>query len=468
MKFVTQGDLALSIKILIIDDDESFCDVMKFHLEEVGFEIDAAHDGKTGLSLFTSKKHSIVLTDMKMPGMDGLSLMKEVHKRSPGTPVIVITAFGDIDTAVEAMKCGAFDFVPKPTSREHLKIIVKRAVDHVGLKTKIRELETQKSIKSGDIIFQSSTMEKAIDLADRVAGSDASILITGESGTGKEIIARRIFMKSQRANGPFVTVNCAAIPKNLLESELFGHVKGAFTGATRDRKGKFAAAHKGTILLDEIGELPLELQPRLLRVLQEHTIDVVGSDKTYEVDVRVIASTNINLIEAVKRGEFREDLYFRLNVVQIEMPTLRNRKSDIVLLANHFIQKYSKDRVYRLTNELLQKMEAYDWPGNVRELENTCQRMVLLSTSEMLSADLLPDFAVTQSITPRSFDGTIHLSIPPDGISLDALEKTVIIEALKKNNYNQSKTARFLKISRHILLYRLEKFNIDRNKETDP
>ncbi len=451
--------------LLLIDDDESFREVMRFHLSEEGYEIDVASDGQEGVRLFQEKLYPVVVTDLKMPKMDGVTLLKEISKRSPTVAVIVITAFGDIDTAVRAMKAGAFDFIPKPTSRDHFKLVVRRAFEHVQLKARVRELEDRKPSGSGEVIYQSSSMERVIALADRVAVSDSTVLLRGESGTGKEIMARRIHLKSLRSDGPFIPVNCAALPKDLLESELFGHVKGAFTGATRDHRGKFQQAATGTIFLDEIGELPAELQPRLLRVLQEHTVDVVGGESAVNVDVRVIAATNRDLQEAVADGEFRQDLFFRLNVVPIEIPPLRQRKEDISLLAAYFIRRHGRGRSLKLTKRLLDALESHRWPGNVRELENVCQRIVLLADSEELGVDQLPDFSSlkagnTGSTGQVGEDGRLTLSIPFEGASLEEIEKQVIIAALEKNDYNQSKTARFLQIPRHVLLYRLEKYKI--------
>ncbi len=455
-------------RILLVDDDESFREVMRFQLNEEGFEVDTAVDGKAGLAQFQKQPCPLVLTDLKMPKMDGLSLLQEIHKRAPATIVIVITAFGDIETAVTAMKTGAFDFIPKPTSRDHVRMVLQKAVEYIVLKEKVEKYESMRPSETGKIIYQSEVMEKLVNLADRVAASDASVLLRGESGTGKEIVAKRIHLKSERASGPFVPINCAAIPKELLESELFGHVKGAFTGATRDRKGKFQQADGGTIFLDEIGALPADLQPRLLRVLQEQKVDIVGGDKSLEIDLRIISATNRNLEQAIENGSFREDLYFRLNVVPIDLPPLRERQGDIVLLADHFLTKYAKGKPTRLGKELLDALESYSWPGNVRELENACQRLALLSNGDELRAELLPASMTLPAIHAVSGDRELIFKIPAEGISLDELERQIIVAALKKNDFNQSKTARFLRIQRHILLYRIEKYQIamKKNQET--
>ena len=450
----------MQTRLLLVDDDESFREVLKFHLVEAGYSVDVATDGKEGLAVFQQKFHPVVLTDLKMPEMNGLDLMKEIHKRSPGARVIVITAFGDIETAVDAMKNGAFDFLPKPVARDHCKMIVKKAFEHVALVERVRDLESRIPPGSERILYTSAAMEEVMRLVSRVAKSETNILLLGESGTGKEIVARRIHAESDRSSGPFVPVNCAAIPKELLESELFGHVKGAFTGATRDRRGKFQQADGGTLLLDEIAVLPLELQPRLLRALQEHKIDVIGGEGLVPVDIRVIAATNRDLKKAVEEGAFREDLYFRLNVVPIEIPPLRRRKEDIALLAKYFFGKHGKGRGFRMSGELERKMGAYMWPGNVRELENVCQRLALLTDSEELGCDFLPPAMKQVQVETAGDDESIRFTIPPEGVSLEELEREIILEALKKNGGNRSKTARFLQVPRHVLLYRLEKYEI--------
>jgi len=447
-------------RLLLVDDDESFREVLRFHLAEAGYEVDTAADGEEGLAVFQQKLHPVVLTDLKMPKKTGLELMEEVHRRSPQTAVVVITAFGDIETAVDAMKAGAFDFLPKPVSRDHCKLIVKKAVEHVFLKARLSDLESRIDPHGEKILYSSAAMEEVMRFIEKAAKSDTTILLLGESGTGKEIVAKRIHATSDRSSGPFIPVNCAAIPKDLLESELFGHVKGAFTGATRDRKGKFQLADGGTILLDEIAELPQELQPRLLRVLQERVIDVIGGEKQVPVDIRVIAATNRDIKESVESGAFREDLYFRLNVVPIEIPPLRDRREDILLLAKHFLESHGKGRVFKLTEELQRLLETHTWPGNVRELENVIQRMIMLADGEKLECSLLPPALQQVEAEIDGEDESIRFSIPPEGISLEKLERRIIVEALKKNGGNQAKTARFLQIPRHVLLYRLEKYKI--------
>ena len=430
---------------------------MLFNLQEEGLEVDVARDGHEGLNLFFKKDYQLVITDLKMPGADGMEVLRSIKQRSPEVPVVVITAFGDIATAVQAMKEGAYDFLPKPCERDHFKLVVKKALEHFRLKREVQDLRQQLAGGPPELVFQSRAMEKVVALADKVAAYEATVLILGESGTGKELLARRIHYRSPRAKGPFVAINCGAIPRDLLESELFGYRKGAFTGADRDKKGRFELANGGTIFLDEIGELPLELQVKLLRVLQERTIDVLGAEGPRPVDVRIIAATNRDLEKMVKEGTFREDLYFRLNVFPIRIPPLRQRPEDIPVLMRHFLKVYGPGRRWRISPAVMNRLKGLSWRGNVRELENICQRMVLLAEGEEITEELL-DYLDLEA--PMSNLASTGISLPPEGISLLDIEKEVIIKALEMNNYNQSQTARFLRIPRHVLLYRIEKYQI--------
>ncbi|WP_456430815.1 sigma-54-dependent transcriptional regulator [Thermosulfuriphilus sp.] len=443
-------------RVLLIDDDESFREIMLFNLEEDGLRVDAAKDGQEGLALFFQREYDLVITDLKMPGIDGLEVLRAIRGRRHHIPVIVITAFGDIATAVRAMKEGAFDFLPKPCERDHFKLVVKKALEHLGLQKEVKELRRRLKEGSKDLVFRSPAMERVINLADKVAGHEATVLILGDSGTGKELLARRIHQRSFRSKGPFVAINCGAIPRDLLESELFGYRKGAFTGALKDKKGKFELAHGGTIFLDEIAELPVELQAKLLRVIQERAIDVLGAEEPRPVDVRIIAATNKDLERMVKEGSFREDLFFRLNVFPIRIPSLRERPEDIPLLIEHFLKVYGPGRNWQIAPQVMKRLMALPWRGNVRELENVCQRMVLLAEDENITEELFEYLELEQeSSQPRT-----DITLPPEGISLLDIEKEVIIKALEMNNYNQSQTARFLRIPRHVLLYRIEKYQI--------
>jgi len=448
-------------RVLIAEDDPVLLEVMVEHLHDQGIESDTAADGAEAFSAFDPRKPAVVVTDLQMPRMDGRELLSRIKQRHPGTVVVVISAFGTIEKAVDIMKAGAFDFIPKPCSRDHFIITVKKAMAHSVLASRVQELENIVATGGRDIIYRAENMKKVVRLIDQIAPSQASVLLTGESGTGKELFARRLHRRSPRIDKPFVAVNCAAIPKELMESELFGHAKGAFTGANQARKGKFELADKGTLFLDEIGELPLDLQTKLLRALAEQVIDVIGKEHPSPVDVRVIAATNQDLGKAVTNGRFRQDLYYRLNVVQVNIPPLRERREDIMLLAEFFLRRYSQGRPLVLIDETRAALESHNWPGNVRELENICQRLALLAQDDEITPDLLPPLN-EELISETLFDlSPEHLRLPPGGLKLADLEKNVIVEALKVNHFNQAKTARFLGIQRHVLLYRIQKYGIE-------
>lgn len=447
-------------KILIIDDDDSFREVLLFHLKGAGLEAEGASNGRDGLRKFDPSAHSVVVTDLKMPELDGMKVLKRLSQESPGTVVIVITAFGTIEKAVEAMKAGAFDFIPKPCTRDHFIMTVRKALEHHRLERRVGELEHVVRTGSREILFQSKAMRKALDLIDKVAPETATVLITGESGTGKELFAQRLHRKSPRINKPFIPVNCGAIPKELMESELFGHARGAFTGAERRKKGKFELASGGTLFLDEVAEIPLALQAKLLRALQEGSIDVLGMEMPVSVDLRVVAATNRDLEEAVESGAFREDLFYRLNVFQVTVPPLRDRPEDITLLTEYFLRIHSPKRNLKLSGETLQAMMAHTWPGNVRELENACRRMAILAEGEEITPDLLPSFR-RGAKEPRTVSNGLNIELPEEGLSLVDLEKNVITRALRMNGYNQTKTAKYLGVPRHVLLYRIEKYEIE-------
>jgi len=441
-----------------VDDDESFLEVMAFLLEEDGYEVMRAKNGNEAWSRLQAGAFPVMVTDLKMPGMDGLALLKKAHGLAPNLLVIVTTAFGDMNTAVAAMKGGAFDFLPKPCDRDHFKLTVRRALEHARLRREVSFLRGSGASEGKNLVFVSQPMADLVAMAERVAVSDATILIQGESGTGKELLARRIHLASQRKAGPFVAVNCGAIPRDLLESELFGHSKGAFTGATSERKGRFLQADKGTLFLDEIAELPLDLQTRLLRVLQEKLVEPIGSERATPVNVRVLAATNRSLEERATAGQFRQDLFYRLNVVPLLIPPLRERKEDILPLARHFLAKHSGGREWQVPQAAAQRLLYRPWPGNVRELENLCQRAALLSEEPVLAEEFVAASPGPTSANPRlTLDG---IELPADGISLVDLERAILVRALEMNDYNQSSTARFLRIPRHILLYRLEKYEI--------
>jgi two-component system NtrC family response regulator len=445
----------MATTILLIEDDPASRELARFNLRKAGYTVDSAEDGEAGLARFDPARHSLVVTDVKMPGVSGLDVLRRVKAISPDTPVLVVTAFGGIDTAVESMKAGAADFIVKPFNRDQMLLAMEKALADRSLREEVRSLRLQTRGIERPLVCRSEAMHRVVELADRVASSDASVLITGETGTGKEVLARRIHARSPRVESPFAVVNCAAIPAALLEAELFGHEKGAFTGADRAREGRFRQANGGTLLLDEVGDLPLELQPKLLRCLQEHAVDPVGSDRPAPVDVRVLAATHRDLRAEIAAGRFREDLFYRIDVVELHVPPLRERPEDIEALARHFVERVAQGRDPEVGDDVLAELRSRPWPGNVRELENACERLVILSDGARLDPSALP---------PRSAGraGDEWPPLPPEGLSLVDLEKRVIERALRLNRWNVSQTAAYLRIPRHILVYRLEKHGIRR------
>ncbi|MDD2883216.1 MAG: sigma-54 dependent transcriptional regulator [Rhodoferax sp.] len=446
----------MKAKILIIDDDNSLRRVLEYNLQEEGYEVQAASSGEEGLYLFGQSQPNLVITDMKMSGMDGLMVLKSIKERSPDTLVIIITAFGTIDVAVEAMKAGAYDYITKPFNRDALKLTVKKALQFNGLTEENKRLKSELSDKADfrTIVGTSKEMEKVFDVIRKVADTEASILITGESGTGKELVARSIHANSSRRDAPFVAINCAAIPRDLLESELFGHMKGSFTGAVKDKIGKFQVAEGGTLFLDEVGELPIELQPKLLRVLQEKEVEPVGGTKVQKLDVRVVSATNLNVDKAIADGSFREDLYYRLSVIPMHLPPLRERRKDIPLLIKYFCGKHGREKV-AFDKDALETLVMYPWPGNVRELENTIERLLIMRNSDVIGIDELPE-----KLLENGAKGSAVIKLPDEGYSLEQLEREIVVEALERNAWNQTAAARFLRIPRHTLIYRIEKYGI--------
>ena len=443
-------------QILLIDDDNSLRRVIEFQLQEAGYQVLTARDGQQGLAAFRQHRPPLVITDVQMPGISGYDVLQEVLSLEPQTLVIIVTAFSTVAQAVDAMKVGAYDYLAKPFSRDQLCLTVAKAFEFRNLKQENSALRDVLATRDDSlrIIGESSVMTQLLQRVEKVAVSQASILISGESGTGKEVIAQTIHQRSERHAGPFIAVNCAAIPKDLIESELFGHVKGSFTSAVKDRKGKFSLANKGTLFLDEIGELPVDLQPKLLRALQEQQIEPVGGT-TETVDVRVVAATNRNLEEAMAAGTFRDDLYYRLAVVPLELPPLRQRKDDIPLFVQYFLNKQQAGAQVRMTDQVLQSLQKYDWPGNVRELENVVEQMLILRNSDVIDLADLPE-----RIGRPAGRGKGVLNLPEEGYSLEELEKEAVVEALRRCQGNKSKAAHFLRIPRHTLLYRLEKYHI--------
>ncbi|ACM19888.1 sigma-54-dependent transcriptional response regulator [Geotalea daltonii FRC-32] len=447
----------MTAKILLIDDDTSLRRVLEYNLQEEGYEVITAVDGETGLALFNEHSPPLVITDLKMPGITGFQVLSTIKERSPATLVIVITAFGAIDTAIEAMKLGAHDYITKPFNRDQLKLVVKKALELRGLTEENRLLKEELTERAEfrNIIGISPGMEQVFHIVRKVADTDATVLITGESGTGKELVAKSIHSLSSRRSRPFVPINCAAIPRELLESELFGHVKGAFTGAVRDKTGKLETADGGTLFLDEVGELPVDLQPKLLRALQERIVEPVGGISPRRIDVRVIAATNVDLEKAIEEGAFREDLFYRLSIIPVHLPPLRERADDVLLLTRHFTAKHGGGGV-NFTPKALEALKQYHWPGNVRELENTIERLLIMRNGETIDiGDIPPKLLGVRKVTEV---GVINL--PASGYSLEQLEREIVVEALERNDWNQTAAARFLRIPRHTLIYRMEKYNI--------
>lgn len=441
--------------VLIIEDDESLRRVLEFSLEEAGYRVLTAREGDSGLQTFRSEQPPLVITDIQMPGISGIEVLRTIKDEAPDTLVIVITAYGSVEKAVEAMKLGAYDYLTKPFGREELRLTVDKALSYRGLQEENARLRAELSdqVDFTSIVGISEAMQQVFDVVRRVAATEASVLILGESGTGKELVARAIHYGSERRDGPFVPVNCAAIPAELLESELFGHVRGAFTGAVKERRGKFELADGGTLFLDEVGELPLEMQPKLLRALQEREIEPVGGTP-HKIDVRVIAATNRDIEEELTQERFREDLYYRLAVIPVYLPALRERKEDIPLLVRHFVTKHAGTKI-EISAALFERMQAYPWPGNVRELENAVERMLILRLGDTLEAD---DFKVGPAQRSKTKDRVLNL--PPEGYPLEDLEKEAVLEALRRSGGNQTRAAKFLRIPRHTLIYRIEKYGL--------
>lgn len=449
-------------KILLADDDDNLRRVVEFQLQEAGYEVLTASDGSEALDLFTSKEIDCVITDLKMPKLSGLELLEKIKELNAETPVIVVTAFGEVETAVAAVKAGAFDYINKPFNRDEILLTLERALSFSQTKNENRQLRelVDREFQLESVIGDSLAMREVLNVVGRVSRSDATVLITGESGTGKELIAKGIHFSGKRKDAPFIPVNCAAIPESLIEAELFGYKRGSFTGATADTKGKFEHASGGTIFLDEISQMPPPLQPKLLRVLQEQEIVRIGESVPRKIDVRIIAATNQNLEKMIEVGSFREDLYFRLAVVPVSIPPLRTRRDDVPLLINHFFRRAKEKHGFKnlkIMREVTSVLSTYLFPGNVRELENLVERMVVLSDENSLTLADVPDY-ITK---PMQVFGKVKFELPTDGISLDEVESEIIRYALAMQNGNQSQTARYLGITRSALIYRMQKFGLD-------
>lgn len=452
-------------EILVIDDEKKMRRILQLALEGIGCQVRAAGSGMEGLDLARSRLPALVITDMKMPGMSGMDVLQEIKKIDDQVPVIIMTAYGTVQTAVDAMKTGAFDYILKPFDISEMEVITRKALEYRKLSREIVQLrsELQSKYRFDNIIGKSPGMQRIFNLITQIAPTKSTIMIRGESGTGKDLIAGSIHCHSDRASNPFIKLNCGAIPGTLLESELFGYERGAFTGADRQKPGRFELADGGTLFLDEIGDMDASLQVKLLRVLQSGELEHLGGTRTLQVDVRVIAATNTNLEQRMREGRFREDLYYRINVVPIEIPPLRERREDIPLLVHFFMDKYAEEMNRGKKNiapEAMDQFIHYDWPGNIRELQNMIERAIVLSRSDTL--------------TPRSFNfpgrqdpSSPHpeeIRIPKEGISLtqvvEDLEKAYLQRALLQSGGIQTKAADLLGITRKILRYKMGKFGL--------
>src|SRR5579862_9176034 len=453
--------------ILIVEDEPKMRRLLELNLGEDGFQTVSAGDAEAGLKLLRENDVDLVVTDLKLPGMNGLEFLQMVKRQNAALPVVVMTAFGTVETAVEAMKAGASDYVLKPFSLNEMRMVIHKELDVRNLREENRTLREAlgKRFSHPNIVARSAKMQEVLAAVERVAATNSTVLLGGESGVGKDLIARAIHEKSRRASGPFVKINSTAIPENLLESELFGYERGAFTGANVSKPGKFELADKGTLFLDEIGDIPPATQVKLLRVLQEREFERLGGTKTIKVDVRLIAATNRDLREALEQGTFREDLYYRLNVVPIDIAPLRQRKEDIPDLVNLFISRFddeSRKTIEGITPQAMQILVSYHWPGNVRELQNIVERACALAKENVLEA---ADIHLDQRPAKAA---NSHPGFLPDGMTLEQWEDEMVQEALRRANGNKSQAARLLGLSRNALRYRLSKIGIadEGEKET--
>ncbi|WP_438023340.1 sigma-54-dependent transcriptional regulator [Sorangium sp. So ce233] len=446
-----------SSRVLVVDDEASARSGLEKLLRQEGYAVDAAADGAEALEIATERPPDVVVTDLKMPKMDGMALLGRLREQDPSLPVIVVTAFGDVTSAVQAMRAGAEDYLTKPVDFDALLLSIERALERSALRVEAENLRRQLREREGEgvegLIGASPAMQKVYRMARQVAGARATVLITGESGTGKGELARAIHAKGPRAKAPFVTLHCAALAESLLESELFGHERGAFTGADRRRIGRFEQAHGGTLFLDEVGEIAPATQVKLLRVLQERTFERVGGNETVSIDVRLIAATNRDLAAAVQEGQFREDLYYRLNVVHIDMPPLRVRDTDVLLLANHFLRRFAAEnhrKIEGFTDQARAKLVAHRWPGNVRELENAIERAVVLCDDTRIDADHLPIDAAPVA------KGALRIP----GATMAEIERYAILSTLEATNGSTTRAAELLDISIRTIQYRLHEYGM--------
>lgn len=448
-------------KVLIVDDDRAMCEMLETDLTKKGFKIISESTAENAFRRLKAEPFEVVLADVQLPEMSGIALCERVAANYPDIPVIVITAFGNMDTVVEALRAGAYDFVSKPIETEQLALVLDRSVKHRSLLERVdflsRALDKTQTFEN--IIGSSPAMAKVFDIMERITGLDSSVLISGESGTGKELVARALHNKSDRKNRPFIGINCASVPESLLESELFGYQGGAFTGARKAHEGLFVQADGGTLLLDEIGDMPVTLQPKILRAIEQRTVRPIGGKNEIHFDVRIIASTNQDLEEKVEKGDFREDLFYRLNVIQIELPPLRSRGNDILLLANNFLRHYaglSGKRIEGISTPAAERILDYSWPGNVRELRNCIERAAALTVNEKIIVEDLPE-----KIRAYKRSGVkVDSYIPSELVSMEDLERNYIEHVLKVTGGNKTNASRILGFDRKTLYRKIEKLKI--------
>ncbi len=457
--------VARNESILVVDDSQAVLNGISEILSSNGYAVDTAPDGALAVDRISEKFYDVILTDLAMPKKDGMEVLKHIADASPESICIIITGYGSIKNAVDAIKSGAFDYLTKPVKSEEILICIERALNYRNLKRENSTLKKQLTTRYSheNIVGDSEKIQEVFRLIEKVAQTDSTVLIMGDSGTGKELIAHAIHYQSDRRDKPFVPVNCGAIPEELLESELFGHEKGAFTHAIRTRIGRFELANGGTIFLDEIGDMSPNLQVKILRVLQDHQFERIGGTRTIKSDIRVIAATNKNLEEAVQIGRFREDLYYRLNVIPIHVPPLRERTSDIPLLVHHFLDKFNRTKkksIKSISKEVMQCFMLYGWPGNVRELENMIERLIILANEDRITVRDLPERLRAQ----RTEEMAQSLSIPEEGLSFNSavseFEKTLILQALDKTGWIKNKAAQLLNLNRTTLIEKMKKQNL--------
>ena len=454
--------------ILIVDDDSSVRRVMQMQLSEAGYDVKVAASGNDALRIATESHPKLIITDLRMPDLDGIELLRRLSENEIQTTVIMVTAFGSIETAVQAMRLGAYDYITKPIDYDALQLAVQRAMERQSLIDEVRNLRSALDRRYGfeNIIGHSKSLLRVLEMAARVAQHDSTVLIHGETGTGKELLARAIHYNSRRRNHSFVTINCGAIPRDLIEAELFGYFRGAFTGANTNKPGKVELADGGTLFLDEVGELPLESQVKLLRLIQQGEVERVGGTAPRIINVRIVAATNRNLSAMVEDGTFREDLFYRLAVVPLYLPPLRERKEDIPEIAEHLFQKAKTQhgmQHLRVAPSVIARLSAHRWPGNIRELENVVERMLVLSNGQQITDQDLP--AELRAVSHSPANSSILLEFPEEGISLESIERELLLRALEKAGGNQTKAARYLDISRRTFIYRMEKHGIRQESE---